>query len=1077
MQGLIVYPAITPPRHRNNLLTRPRLLQQMERLLDQRLILVSAPAGYGKSSLLIDFVHQSKLPICWYTIDPLDQDMRRFLAHFIAAISQRYPGFGEGSDGMLEQARLDLEYLVTVLVNQAYEDIQERFLIALDDFHYLDDQPDILAFVQRFAERMGDNCCLILASRSRPALPELGRMVGRAQVGGIDQHDLAFTAEDIQALAWQMHHVQLLDDAAAELASASEGWITGLLLSAHILKGDAAALLRQGRASGVGLYEYLASQVLDQQPEEMRQFLMYSSLLGEFNMALCEVVLRPTVYPHGADWDSLLEHLLQHNLFVTPVGEGGEWLRYHAQFQEFLQASLAKEAPQTRDLILCHLATYHAAQKNWDHAHALYRRLGDQVGEATIIEQAGASFIKGGRFSTLAQWLDEIPFDVLRSQPMLLSLQGVIAMVGQHTDQAIDVLTLAESGLRANGDLPGLARALARRSSANHFLGRYQASLEDAEEALGLAAEHSELLDLKAESLYLRGCNRHLFGQARQALADLHQAQAIYESLHDEHNLANVYYNLGLSHRYLGDFAAAEDAYEQSLAYWRKTHNHPRCADSLNNLGVLNNYLGRYERSAKLFQEGLRIAQEIKYARTEGSLLCCYGAIYVDLGLLETALENFARARQIAERIGQRQLLFYLDQTEAAIAMSSGDFVQAHTLLAAAEARLQDNGCVYEQGRLCQSEGRLALAEGEAAKAREWLSQAIQHFSRGEWCAETARSHLFLAQAYDWLGDENAMQEHIRLTFQRIRKPEYLHVLVTMAGEVAPLLEKHQNIPDVAAQMEILRQRVAQFQQRIPTMQRRLQQLDPAICAQPPWLVVRALGDTLVQINNGDGYALAWEKQLDQEVFFYLLNHKRALSSGEIADTFWPKLKPKQRSARVHNTVYRLRAALLDKDKDIVLHNGKGYCFNRQIDYEYDVEQFVTLIEAARHTADPQERAVQYSEAVVWYGGAYLPNAEGNWALLDREYMRQAYTEGMLYLSEYNLQKQVFHLAMEYILELLKHEPCLEPAYCQAMLIQAKQGNRPAIVQFYNRCCQILKSVLKITPSSQTEELYKTLIQ
>ena len=199
MNNLIVYPSITAPRRRANLLSRPRLLHRLEEMLDYKLTLVVAPPGYGKTSLLADFAQQARLPVCWYSIDPLDRDPRRFLAHFIAAIAHLYPEFGQKATAMLEtpgQTEFDHEHLVVMLVNEAHQYIQERFLVVLDDFHFVKDQPQILSFIQRFAERVDENCCLVIASRCRPDLPGLERMVGRSQVDGIDQNDLAFTAKE-----------------------------------------------------------------------------------------------------------------------------------------------------------------------------------------------------------------------------------------------------------------------------------------------------------------------------------------------------------------------------------------------------------------------------------------------------------------------------------------------------------------------------------------------------------------------------------------------------------------------------------------------------------------------------------------------------------------------------------------------------------------------------------------------------------------------------------------------------------------------------------------------------------------
>ena len=876
----------------------------------------------------------------------------------------------------------------------------------------------------------------------------------------------------IRELVAQNHQSPISAEAAAELANASEGWITGLLLSAHIHKMDPAVQIRLARASGVDLYDYLADQVLDQQPEPVRRFLLRSSLLDGFNAERCEAVLRPTVYPEGADWGMLLEHLLRHNLFATQAGDSSEWLRYHVLFQEFLQAHLAKEYPEEYNLILHQLAQYHVERGNWDHAHAIYQRLGDRDGEARVVEQSGTSLIKSGWFAALAQWLNELPKEILLSNPALLSLKGVVTMVGKNTGQAVEFLSLAETRLRATGNVPLLARTLARRCSANHFLGRYQVSLEDAQEALRLVADRPDLLDLKAEALYLIGCNQHLFGQAGQAIANLQQSLATYETLNDEHNIANVLYNLGLSYRYLGDFWAAKEAYEQSLAYWRRTNNLPRSADLLNNLGVLHQYMGDYEQSARLLSEGLQVAQEVKYARTEASLLCCFGAIYIDLGLLEAAQESFVKARKIAERIGQRQLLFYLDQTEAALACDRGDYDTAHILLESAQSRLQDNGCTYEHGRLCQSKGKLALAEQDFARAQECFTQAVQKFSDGDWCTETARSRMYLAQVCDRLGDESAALQHVTLAFRCIRKPEYLHILVTMAKDVAPLLAKYQSAPGVSDQITALRQRVEQFKQQMPALQRKLQQKDPAIPAPPPQIGFQTLGE--IQIGIGDRLLAANElpPPLLCELLFFILAHPEGVSRNKVLNTLWPGIE--QPGPLLDTAIYRIRRLL---GKNAVVLNSGRYLFNRELDYEYDAEQFLKARKEAMSVGDVEQKAQAYREMAALYRGYYLPNLDSAWIISEREYLHQSYTEAIAYLSQYHLKRNEREVSLDYCSKAIRIDPCLENIHRLCMQIYNSVGNRTAVEHQYQACCQALERHLHSRPSTKTQMLYQKLIR
>ena len=190
----ITYSSISLPRRHKDIFTRYRLLSLLNGCLERKLVLVISPAGYGKTSLLVDFAHQKDVSACWYTVDQYDQDLRRFLAHFIAAISLVFSDFGTRSNTAL--ARLDgtddqLEAVVNAIVNEIFECIHKDFWILLDDFHVLADRPAINAFLNRMVCRAPENCHLVIASRRQPAFPGLELYKSRGQVGILGVGDLA----------------------------------------------------------------------------------------------------------------------------------------------------------------------------------------------------------------------------------------------------------------------------------------------------------------------------------------------------------------------------------------------------------------------------------------------------------------------------------------------------------------------------------------------------------------------------------------------------------------------------------------------------------------------------------------------------------------------------------------------------------------------------------------------------------------------------------------------------------------------------------------------------------------------
>ena len=376
---------------------------------------MTAPAGYGKTSLLVDFARQAHMPACWLSLDALDKDPQRFIAYLIAALAERFPDFGKRSNAVLRSLtsfEQDSERLLSSLINELEDRIDEHFVLLVDDYQFVDSIPSIRDLFSRFISQAGENCHVILASRRLPTLPNITLMVARQQVSGFDLEELAFRPEEILALFEQNYGFKMADEVAEELVRQTEGWITGLILSANEVAREApdpataalwASRMRAARASGVDLGVYLDQQVLSRQPPAIRQFLLQTSLLEEFDADLCKAV-----FGRGK-WKDLLDTVRDNSLFVLPVGPQGKWLRYHHLFGDFLRERILQESPERARLILFRLAEVYEDRREWEKAYALVRQLGDPHALADLVERVGTQVMLSEHLITLQSWLEDIP--------------------------------------------------------------------------------------------------------------------------------------------------------------------------------------------------------------------------------------------------------------------------------------------------------------------------------------------------------------------------------------------------------------------------------------------------------------------------------------------------------------------------------------------------------------------------------------------------------------------------------------------------------------------------------------------
>ncbi|MFN8463279.1 MAG: hypothetical protein U0X93_16115 [Anaerolineales bacterium] len=519
---------IIVPTRRRELLSRHRLLEKLKSHLENKLVLLSASAGYGKTSLLIDLANQTDMPVCWLTLDPLDRDPQRFMAYLIASLAERFPGVGESSLNLLNNLKsieTDAEALLVELTNELYDRIESDYLLIVDDYHLLDETPVISSLINRFLQLVDENCHLIISSRTLPELDDVTLMVAREQVAGINHMDLAFQPRELQALYAQNHHKHLSDEKANELINKTGGWITGMALS------ETAGM----QVANVDTYSYLGRQVLDQQPQHIREFLLRTSLPEEFNAEFCEIALGP-FYATPPSWLELMGWVLDKNLFVLPL-EDGRWLRYHPLFREFLQSRLKKERPQEIQPMLERMVKAYETVGEWEKAYFTCKQLNDTDALAGLVERAGTPMLQTA-LVTLEGWINALPAATIRSRPGLISLRGAISAMKGNLPEANTLLDLAVDSYKKEGNAGGLALALVRRANTLRGLGLYSDSLKDTGNVLRMVEQDSSLQPLYAEALRIQGLNSYRMGESRNAIKYLEHSLSLYKELNESGNIS-----------------------------------------------------------------------------------------------------------------------------------------------------------------------------------------------------------------------------------------------------------------------------------------------------------------------------------------------------------------------------------------------------------------------------------------------------------------------------------------------------------------------------------------------------------
>lgn len=1073
MFPLVIRPRIAVPRRRDELLTRQRLLDELLRLLGNRLVIISAPAGYGKTSLLVDFVHHLEWPVCWYAIDDLDVDPLRFIAHFVSALQVRFPQFGRTALGILRsstQDRLNLDMLVAAVVNEVYEHIPEHFVFVLDDYHLVDSSRPVNQFVSRFLQAVTENCHLFVASRTLLTLPDLALLVARSEVGGIGVDELCFQPDEIQALFLQNQRQVLPTNLARELARKTEGWITGVLLS-----GQSPGSLPAGRSTlkaiGLSLDSYLAQQVLEKQPEEIQIFLLRTALLEEFNAGFCGEVIGPALNL-DLNWVALMEAALRNNLFILPVGEESIWLRYHHLFLEFLQNRMLQQRPEEAKSIQARLATVYAGRGEWERAYRVYQRLGQLANQANLLEQAGPDLMSTGRLNTLAEWLKTLPDDLRLARPVLLSLQGGVAIMRGELPQARVLLDQAVAGLRQGGDPYQLSIALSRRVAGLRLLGQYPLALADAEESLAVVADLGPSRAL-AEAMRARGTVLIMMGEVRAAFEQLAQAYALFQTLGDTTSAARLLMDMGITRRQLGQLDEAEAAYTQALALWEADGNLAWQANLLNNLGVLQHERGEYLAAAHSLERSIECARLAGYSRMEVFALAGLGDLYRDLEAFNEAAEAYRQAIIVAGRLEERYLLFYLDLARGILARRQGQYTTAREMLASALARVDAGLSPAERAQCILQQAGLDLLQGQLESLGPVLAETTAFFASHKLRVELACAQLLAMLAAAGRGDPTAARGYARQFLETWDSPRPWPPLVVVAHEFAHLLEP----AAVQAMLEplaarLLRQ-VVQLDQRLPGLRRQLRPQAGVVPLGPAQVQIVALGKVEVLVNRAPVSGADWRTPAARELLFLLLSRPQGLSKEQIGLIFWPDASPMQLWQRFRTLVYRLRRAV---GREVVLFGpDEIYAFNTGLDYEYDVEAFERKLDLAQQDNDPVLKLRHLQQATRLYQGPYLPEIDTEWVLSERERLRQRCLDALIQAA--TLALNLKH--PEQTLQICRHafavDPGSEESHRLAMRSYAASGDRAALIRQYQLCRQALQDEYGAELSPQTKKLYQEL--
>ncbi|MFN8594937.1 MAG: LuxR C-terminal-related transcriptional regulator [Anaerolineae bacterium] len=675
----------TPPL-RPDIVQRARLLVRLNE--SRILILVSAPAGFGKTTLISQWLTTltgSGVRVAWLSLDEGDSDLARFLLYFVSAVQSIAPKCGESVLNMLQPMQ-STDVVLTMLLNELSA-IPNRFILVLDDYHTLDCQPidEVLTFL---IDHLPPNMQLVITTREDPQLP-LARLRARGQLTELRATDLRFTPVEAAEFLNRVMGLNLSAADIAALENRTEGWIAGLQLAALSMRGrsDAASFIGSFTGSHRFVLDYLLEEVLQQQTPEIQSFLLRTSILDRLCGSLCEAVL---LTPLGSG-QATLEHLERANLFIIPLDNERQWYRYHRLFADLLRQRLQ----QTES----NVANYHLRASQWyaengfvseAFHHAIVAK--DFARAADVAERAWQSVDYTFQTRAWLSWIKQLPDEVIRVRPVLCTEIGTALMDAGEPEASERYLHEAEQLLKTSSaemivveqalfaSLPAMM-ALARSYNAQ-VLGDLTATERYAELALQL---------ISVDDVYRRAQATVMFNFTHWARGNL---AAVLQIMADWMN----------SMQQLGN-----SVFVVASAF--------AVADILLGQGRLRDAVRTYKQSLQLADETGPEAQSITAHHHLGLAL-----LYHEMDDVEAFTRHWQKAAELGKQTTLVDWAYRWCRAQARLKQAEGDFDAALELLDEAQ-RVYVKNPVPDLRPIAALKAQVYLKQGHLSKAREWVRE------------------------------------------------------------------------------------------------------------------------------------------------------------------------------------------------------------------------------------------------------------------------------------------------------------------------------------------------------------------
>lgn len=1054
------------PQTGANHVFRERLVDTLHSNIQKRLQMILAPAGYGKTTLVTDFIHSVDVPACWYSIDVQDEDPKLFLEGILASLSARFAAFGKLTASQLAATGdvvKDAHHCITILTNEIRDAIKDYFIFVLEDYHVIEHSEPARMILNLLLEKIPENCNFIISSRTQVELPVIPKLVLRNQISTITTSHLSFTEDEVKDLAIKCFGQNLTTEAASRLVNETGGWVVNLML--RLSNSGINNLPKTTEITQEQIFRYMTTEVFEKQSPQIQKFLLYSSTFHDVEFELMEQLL-PKVNYHKVM--NLLEKKI---LFLQSIDAKKQCYRYHQLFRDFLQEKLTQDNPESFYLLHTKAAALYEKNKQWIEAIEHYLTARKHHDVIRLIKENSFNLFNSGKWAIMHRWLNVLPANLTASDTDLVLLRAQCLIHLGNTNESQTLLTdLLEKRL-GKKDWLLRVKALNWRSAVFRLNGYFREAKNDVLVAIELLQEHHGPTEL------LGACHRRLgdtykdIGQFSSALKHLRMAKGYYASVSDIGAIAIIHNSLGVIFKRMGQLTKAKMHFEKARVNWTKTNNLGELAATLNNIGIIHQRFGQYDLALDLFNSGLEKARETGYLRAQAGIKISIADILRELGRYKEAIENYKEGIELSRQSMEAAFIAYATAGIGETYRLLGQFDKAKTLLEEARHQTEEQKQSYETALFDTQLGIIAYETGRFESAKALLNSAYSRLkimgdkdAMAKTCFHLAQMS-FLCREYklaaDWLEKSSRLADELG----------YENFLVVEGKNTLPLIHHgiSCNIGEGRFTMVLEKIKTPDEMKRSEfIVNTPMSSKEKEVCD----IKVRTLGVTDVILNNRQIKDTDWRSSRAKEIFFYLLIHPNGRTKEQITSAIWPDLSPAKGSSNFHINLFRARQALFPGI--FTFEDGK-YNINPDIRVWFDVTEFehsTTAIQKnPRH--NNEDKVLEY--AAELYNGPFLEEFYTEWVEERRRELENAYLKVLSQLADIYAKKRDFTKAIKSLEKSISIDPYQEEIYCRIMDFYMKGDDRSMALRIYKQYLNTMADD-ELKDSSEIKSLYQKLL-